>query len=53
MTAPATPHSRAAFRHPAFRYYWVAQLISFMGTFMQQVALGYLVYDLTGSQWLL
>lgn len=53
MTAPATPHSRAAFRHPAFRYYWVAQLISFMGTFMQQVALGYLVYDLTGSKWLL
>jgi len=24
-----------------------------MGTFMQQVALGYLVYELTGSQWLL
>jgi MFS family permease len=24
-----------------------------MGTFMQQVALGYLVYDLTGSKWLL
>ena len=53
MTAAATPHSRAAFRHRAFRYYWIAQLVSFMGTFMQQVALGYLVYDLTGSKWLL
>jgi MFS family permease len=53
MTAGATPHSRAAFRHQAFRYYWIAQLVSFMGTFMQQVALGYLVYDLTGSKWLL
>jgi MFS family permease len=40
-------------RHGAFRLYWGAQLISFMGTFMQQVALGYLVYDLTGSKWLL
>jgi MFS family permease len=53
MTPPATRHSRAAFRHRAFRYYWIAQLVSFMGTFMQQVALGYLVYDLTGSKWLL
>jgi MFS family permease len=53
MTASVTPHSRAAFRHRAFRYYWIAQLVSFMGTFMQQVALGYLVYDLTGSKWLL
>jgi MFS family permease len=53
MTAPTPSHSRAAFRHRAFRYYWIAQLVSFMGTFMQQVALGYLVYDLTGSKWLL
>jgi MFS family permease len=53
MSAPSPSHSRAAFRHRAFRYYWIAQLVSFMGTFMQQVALGYLVYDLTGSKWLL
>jgi MFS family permease len=43
----------AAFRHRGFTLYWSAQLISLMGTFMQQVALGYLVYDLTGSKWLL
>lgn len=42
-----------AFRHRDFRLYWTAQLISLMGTFMQLVALGYLVYNLTGSKWLL
>jgi MFS family permease len=47
------PQSTAAFRHQAFSVYWVAQLISYLGTYMQQVALGYLVYDLTGSKWLL
>jgi MFS family permease len=47
------PQSAAAFRHRAFTVYWFAQLISYLGTYMQQVALGYLVYDLTGSKWLL
>lgn len=47
------PTSAAAFNHRPFRLYWSAQLISMMGTFMQQVALGYLVYNLTGSKWLL
>lgn len=47
------PRSQAAFRHRDFRLYWTAQLISMMGTFMQSVALGYLVYALTGSKWLL
>jgi len=47
------PGSTAAFGHRNFRLYWTAQLISLMGTFMQQVALGYLIYDLTGSKWLL
>jgi len=53
---PPTPGSHgglAAFRHASFRLYWTAQLISLMGTFMQLVALGYLVYTLTGSKWLL
>jgi MFS family permease len=49
----AAPGSLAAFRHHNFRLYWSAQLISLMGTFMQLVALGYLVYALTGSKWLL
>jgi MFS family permease len=47
------PASRSAFHHRAFRWYWTAQLISLMGTFMQVVALGYLIYDTTGSKWLL
>ncbi|HCG02062.1 MAG TPA: MFS transporter, partial [Chloroflexi bacterium] len=47
------PTSTAAFRHRAFSVYWFAQLVSYMGTYMQQVALGYLVYDLTSSKWLL
>src|SRR5947209_1313605 len=47
------PQSTSAFRHRAFSVYWFAQLVSYLGTYMQQVALGYLVYDLTGSKWLL
>jgi MFS family permease len=47
------PTSTAAFRHRAFSVYWTAQLVSYLGTYMQQVALGYLVYDLTSSKWLL
>jgi MFS family permease len=47
------PQSAAAFRHRAFTVYWFAQLISYLGTYMQQVALGYLVYDISGSKWLL
>jgi MFS family permease len=47
------PQSAAAFGHRSFTVYWFAQLISYLGTYMQQVALGYLVYDLTGSKWLL
>src|SRR5579884_641833 len=43
----------AAFRHRPFAMYWTAQLFSLMGTFMQNVALGYLVYQITGSKWLL
>ncbi len=50
---PLSPGSVAAFRHHNFRLYWSAQLVSLMGTFMQVVALGYLVYSLTGSKWLL
>jgi MFS family permease len=47
------PASTAAFHHRAFRVYWFAQLVSYLGTYMQQVALGYLVYDLSSSKWLL
>lgn len=50
---PLAPSSGSAFRYRNFRLYWGAQLISLMGTFMQSVALGYLVYALTDSKWLL
>jgi predicted MFS family arabinose efflux permease len=43
----------AALRHRNFALYWSGQVVSLMGTFMQAVALGYLVYGLTHSKALL
>jgi MFS family permease len=42
-----------ALRHRNFALYWTGQIVSLMGTFMQAVALGYLVYGLTHSKGLL
>src|SRR5437879_1241199 len=39
----------AAFRHRNFRLFFVGQLISLVGTWMQNVAQSWLVYDLTRS----
>jgi MFS family permease len=39
----------AAFRHRNYRLYFTGQLISQIGTWMQQVAQGWLMYQLTGS----
>jgi MFS family permease len=39
----------AALRHPNYRLYFTGQLISLIGTWMQNVAQGWLVYQLTGS----
>jgi MFS family permease len=36
-------------RHRQFRVYWIGQLVSVMGTWMQTLALGWLVYRLTDS----
>lgn len=41
------------FRHPNYRLYFIGQLTSLLGTWMQTVAQGWLVYDLTHSPWLL
>jgi predicted MFS family arabinose efflux permease len=41
------------FRHRNYRLYFAGQMISLMGTWMQQVALGWLVYRLTNSPFLL
>jgi MFS family permease len=38
-----------ALRHPAFRTYWTGMLVSLVGTWMQNTAQSYLVYELTGS----
>ena len=54
-TAPdpvATPERRwppPALRVRPFRWYWAAQWPTLLGTWMQVVALGYLVYQQTGS----
>lgn len=42
-----------ALRHRNFRLFTVGQSISLVGTWMQQVAVGWLVYRLTGSAFLL
>jgi len=38
-----------AMRHPQFRVYWVGQLVSVTGTWMQTLAQGWLLYRLTDS----
>lgn len=42
-----------ALKHPGFRIYWSAQMVSLIGTWMQNMAQGWLVLDLTGSPFLL
>jgi MFS family permease len=43
------PHAFQSLRHRNFRLYWIGQVISQMGTWMQIVAQGWVVYNLTGS----
>jgi MFS family permease len=43
----------SALRHPNFRLFFAGQLISLTGTWMQNTAQGWLVYQLTGSKLLL
>lgn len=47
------PQTFLALRHRNFRLYWVGGLVSLIGTWMQIVAQGWLVYKLTGSSALL
>jgi len=42
-----------ALNYPNYRKYFLGQIASLVGTWMQQVALGWLVYRLTGSAFLL
>src|SRR5215471_5877109 len=43
----------SALRHRNFRLFFAGQLISLIGTWMQNTAQGWLVYQLTGSKLLL
>lgn len=51
MESPA--HWFAALRHPNFRLFWYGQLVSLVGTWMQNIGLSWLVLKLTGSPVLL
>lgn len=55
MAEQASPlqHSFRALRHRNFRLFLAGQFISLVGTWMQSVALGWLVYRLTRSPFLL
>src|SRR5690606_2514815 len=48
--AEAAPGTFSALRNSNFRLYFIGQLISQSGTWMQNIAQGYLVYTLTGSE---
>ena len=47
------PHTFRALRHRNFRRFFVGQGLSLIGTWLQQVAMGWLTYRLTGSALLL
>jgi MFS family permease len=46
-------HTFRALRHRNFRLFFTGQGLSLIGTWLQQVAMSWLVYRLTGSAWLL
>jgi MFS family permease len=48
-----TPAALRAFRHPNFRLFFIGQSGSMIGIWMQQIAVSWLVYRLTGSALLL
>lgn len=46
-------HTFRALQHRNFRLFFIGQIISWVGTWMQQVALGWLAYRLSGSPFVL
>lgn len=54
-TGPVPPKARplAALRHRNFRIYWLGQSVSLTGTWIQNVAMAWLVLELTNSPFLL
>ena len=53
MRSLALSHTFRALRHRNFRLFFTGQGLSVIGTWLQQVAMGWLVYRLTNSAWLL
>ena len=53
MLAIPLPRTFRALRHRNFRLFFIGQGLSMIGTWLQQVAMGWLVYRLTDSAWLL
>ncbi len=47
------PRTFAAFRHRNYRFFFAGQLVSLVGTWMQMVAEGWLVYQLSNSSFTL
>jgi len=50
---PALPRTFRALRYRNFRLFFIGQGLSVLGTWLQQVAMGWLTYRLSGSVWLL
>jgi MFS family permease len=53
VTAPRLPSTFSALRHRNFRLWFIGQTLSMVGTWMQSVAQGWLVFQLTGSEFAL
>ena len=53
MRTMTLPRTFRALRHRNYRLFFIGQGLSLIGTWLQQVAMGWLVYRLTGSAWLL
>jgi MFS family permease len=53
MTIPRTTAGFRALRHRNYRLFWTGQLVSLVGTWMQTVALGWLILVLTNNPFLL
>lgn len=49
---PREGRAFGALRHRDFRLFWIGSVINQVGAWMQQIAQGWLVYDLTGSPFL-
>jgi MFS family permease len=53
MSSPPSRHSLRALRSRDFRIYFAGQLVSVAGTWMQQIAMAWLIYRLTDSAFML